>query len=97
MAEVEIDYGAVQSASERVSTAAVNVNTMLGYLQGDVTGIGNPAQRASLRLALHSRISQLRDAVANRAASGSSITLTLDSIYDGYNELDLIMSTEDAP
>jgi len=97
MAEVEIDYAAVSSASEAVSTAGVNVETLVGYLLGDSTGVENPAQRPSLRLAVHSKISQLRDAATNRAETAESIALTLDSIYSGYNALDASMATENQP
>jgi hypothetical protein len=97
MAEVEIDYAAVSSASERVGTAGVNVATLLGYLEGDSTGVENPAQRASLRLAVHSKLSQLRDAAANRSEAAGSISRTLDSIHTGYRTLDTTMASEDAP
>lgn len=97
MAEVEIDYAAVSSASYQVSTAGVNISTLLGYLSGDATGIDNPGGRPTLRLEVHSRIAQLRIAAADRAESAEFLAQSLDAIHDGYSTLDVALSNEETP
>ncbi|MEV7633122.1 hypothetical protein AB0N64_12005 [Microbacterium sp. NPDC089318] len=89
MSDVEIFYAELQTASSTVDTAIAGVLLESADLGAEDSGIGNPASRTALRLALHRHLSGLGDAVRARVDSGSQVSASARRIADRYTDLDI--------
>lgn len=94
MSDVAIFYAELQTASSTIDTAITAVLLESGDLGAEDTGIGNPASRPALRLALHRHLSGLGDAVRARVESGSQVSASAHRIADRYTELDIELTGE---
>lgn len=89
MGDVEIFYAELQHASSTVDTAITGVLFESADLGAEDTGIGNPASRPALRLALHRRLIGLGEAVRARVDDGSQVSASAHRIADRYSDLDV--------
>lgn len=89
MSDVEIFYAELQHASSTVDTAITGLLFESADLDSEDTGIGNPASRPALRLALHRHLTGLSEAVRARVAGGSQVSASARRIADRYSELDV--------
>lgn len=94
MSDVAIFYAELQTASSTIDTAITAVLFESGDLGAEDTGIGNPAARPALRLALHRHLSGLGEAVRARVASASQVSTSAHRIADRYTELDIELTGE---
>lgn len=95
MADVEIDYVAALGASEKLSSAGTVVSVGVAYIQGESTGVENPAGRVSLRLELQSRLTELRTRAQERASDSVALSDRLNSLRAEFGSLDAGMAAGD--
>lgn len=89
MSDVEIFYAELQTTSGTVDTAVTGVLLDSADLNADDTGIGNPASRPALRLALRRHLADLSEAVRSRVEGGSQVSASARRIADRYTDLDV--------
>lgn len=89
MSDVEIFKAELVAASTSVRTATGELLTQAANLQGEDTGIGNPASRPALRLEVRRRLAALRIAAQARVEAGSSLAASAQRIADRYTDLDI--------
>ncbi|QLD11339.1 hypothetical protein [Microbacterium oleivorans] len=97
MSDVEIFYHALTSAAEAVQTRSSDVVLDNADIQGDDTGVGNPAHRATLRLEMHRRLSALHAAVLDRSGDASAVAASLSGIASRYGDLDRELTGRSEP
>lgn len=89
VSDVEIFYSELHAAASTLDTATMNLTTETADVQGEDTGIENPAQRASLRLEMHTRLTALRDRTQNKIEAGSAVSSAVGQIATRYADLDV--------
>ncbi|WEK61974.1 MAG: hypothetical protein P0Y60_04230 [Candidatus Microbacterium colombiense] len=97
MSDVEIFYAELNAASSSLTTATSALLMEAANVQGEDTGVENPAQRAGLRLELHRRLTALHDVAYDRIESGDSLAAAITAIATKYSELDVELTGGDHP
>jgi hypothetical protein len=88
MSDVEIFKAELTTASSAVRSATDGVVTAAADLRGEDTGIGNPASRPALRLAVHRHLAALNRAAWAHIVEGSQLAASAQRIADRYTELE---------
>lgn len=97
MPDVEIFYAELNDAASSLTDATSEVLTEAANLQGEETGVENPAQRSGLRLEMHRRLTALHDSAYDRIESGNSLAAAISAIASKYSELDVELTGGDRP
>lgn len=97
MSDVEIFYAELNDAARSLTTATSEVLTPAAGLQGDDTGVENPAHRSALRLEMHRRLTALHDRVYDRVESGDDLAAAISAIASKYSDLDVELTGRDGP
>lgn len=92
MSDVEIYYHALTSAADSIQTRVSEVVLDNADIQGDETGVENPAHRPSLRLEVRRRVTALYGAVLERSNAASGVGASISAIATKYSELDTELS-----
>ncbi|PQZ49781.1 hypothetical protein CQ040_14760 [Microbacterium sp. MYb54] len=95
--DVEIFYAELNDAASALTNATYEVLTEAANLQGEETGVENPAQRSGLRLEMHRRLTALHDSAYDRVESGDSLAAAISAIASKYSELDVELTGGDRP
>ena len=95
MGDVEVFYAELSSASSCLCTETTNLLTEAAGVQGEDTGIENPAGRASLRLEMHSRLTALHDRAYAKVEAASAVSTAIQQIANSYSDLDSELSGQD--
>lgn len=88
MTDVEIEYAAATSAAEKLRAGGDGVAMELAQIQGESTGVENPAGRVALRLDLHNRLTELRTQTALRTSAAIDLSYQLVSLREKFGSLD---------
>lgn len=97
MADVEIYYHALTSAADAIQSRVSEVILDNADIQGDETGVENPAQRPSLRLEVHRRVTALYGAVLERSTAASEVGASITAIATRYSDLDVELTGQEQP
>ncbi|MEU4017168.1 MULTISPECIES: hypothetical protein [unclassified Microbacterium] len=97
MSDVEIFYAELNGASSALTTATTQLLTEAASVQGEDTGVDNPAQRVGLRLEMHRRLTALHDRAYDRIESGDALAADIAAIAAKYSELDVELTGGDRP
>lgn len=95
--EVQVFYDALDRVERETSQAVQELIAVLESLDGEDTGVENPAHRSSLRLALHRRCDGLRDTLSASTADAVDIRRRAWKLRSGYSALDHDLRIESAP
>ncbi|WP_226534227.1 hypothetical protein [Microbacterium paraoxydans] len=95
MSDVEIFYAALNDAASGLTSATTELLTQAANLQGEDTGVENPAQRAGLRLEMHRRLSALHDAAYDRIETAGALSAAISAIANKYSQLDVELTGGD--
>ncbi|SDQ76722.1 hypothetical protein [Microbacterium sp. cf332] len=97
MSDVEVYYHELTSAADSIQVRASDAVLDGADLQGDDTGVQNPAHRPALRLELHRRLTALHTAVLDRSGAASAVAGKLSDIAARYSDLDLELTGRSEP
>ncbi|MDF2580258.1 MAG: hypothetical protein K0S49_1837 [Microbacterium sp.] len=97
MSDVEIYYHALTSAADAIQTRVSSAVVDNADIQGDDTGVENPAHRVALRLEMNRRLSSLNRAVLDRTTAASEVAALLTAIATRYSDLDVELTGQEQP
>jgi hypothetical protein len=97
MSDVEIYYHALTSAADAIQTRVSSAVMDNAEIQGDDTGVENPAHRVALRLELNRRLTALQQAVLDRTGAASEVGALLTAIATRYSDLDVELTGQEQP
>lgn len=97
MSDVEIFYAELNDAASGLTSATSEVLTQAANLQGEETGVENPAHRSALRLEMHRRLTALHDRAYDRIESTGSLAAAISAIASKYSDLDAELTGGDRP
>lgn len=97
MPDVEIFYAELNDAASSLTDATSEVLMETANLQGEETGVENPAQRAGLRLEMHRRLTALHDRAFDRIESGETLAAAITAIATKYSDLDVELTGGGTP
>ncbi|MDD7962058.1 hypothetical protein [Microbacterium thalli] len=97
MSDVEIYYHALTSAADAIQTRVSSAVMDNADIQGDDTGVENPAHRVALRLEINRRLTGLHQAVLDRTGAASGIGASLSEIAARYSDLDVELTGRNQP
>ncbi|MDR2996807.1 MAG: hypothetical protein LBU78_01675 [Microbacterium sp.] len=90
--EVQLFYSELITLSGLLNDASTGLLASEAQMSGDDVGVGNPARRASLRLAMHSAFTQLGSSLASGSNGTLDLSSLLSSIANGNMDLDAELS-----
>ncbi|KAA9084974.1 hypothetical protein [Microbacterium radiodurans] len=97
MSDVEIYYHALTSAADAIQMRVSDAIMDNADIQGDDTGVENPAHRVALRLEMNRRLSGLHRAVLDRTTAASEVAASLSAIATRYSDLDVELTGTEQP